>query len=700
MEASVSRTLSPFGSRRRSSLRSVLLCCSALLPGLAVAQDRYQLDDVILEASDEGAGAPDSQTIVATEITAGGKMSGDILDIPASVSVVTSEEISARGADTIEEVLNYTSGATTDGYGADDRFDYFSIRGFEAYTYRDGLLLGANFGGIREEPFAFERVEVFKGANSATFGVSDPGGSVNYVSKKPRAERFGSAYTSVSSFGSTEVGVDFGDVLNKEGSLSYRITGLVREGELEYPYSENDEVFVQGGLTWRPTDATELTVLVDHLDRDSVPGSGGFPIGYDFDRSSTFFGEPDYNYRGTERTTVSVIGSHDFSNGLKLSGTLRFSDSADDFGYAYVAGTSGTTVNRAFFASDGTNEGVIGDVNLRYETFIGGVESTTLVGIEASQSEASDMRYYGAAPSIDLTNPVYTGAPTSVPMYASLRTETEGQAIYLQQELNWSDKFIASVGLRHDWIDTTEWDRLAGTVESGSVSATTGRLGLTYKITPDLSVYGSYAQSVVPAGTGVEPEEGEQYELGVKWRPQGTNALFAASVYDLSKTNITRTNPVTLLSEPIGEVRVRGLDLEAKAEFGSYDLTASYSFLDAEIVENGTSGNVGNTPGLVPTHIASIWASRTWDNVGAGDLTVGLGARYNGGYYYDDSNTAGETGSFFVVDAGVSYDLTEKTTLSANVTNLFDEKHVAYGGFYADFYSPGREVQLKLSHKW
>ena len=53
-----------------------------------------------------------------------------------------------------------------------------------------------------------------------------------------------------------------------------------------------------------------------------------------------------------------------------------------------------------------------------------------------------------------------------------------------------------------------------------------------------------------------------------------------------------------------------------------------------------------------------------------------------------------------MVDAAVSYDLSEQTTLSANVTNLFDEKHTSFGGSYADFYSPGREVTVKLAHSW
>ena len=685
---------------RRASVKSVLLCCTALLPGTVVAQERYQLDDITLQGTDQYGGASDAETIVATGINAGGKLSGDLLDIPAAVSVITSQEIKLRNAETVEEVLNYTAGASTDSYGADDRFDYFSIRGFEAYTYRDGLTLGANFGGVREEPFAYERVEVFKGANSATFGISDPGGSLNYVTKTPRGEKFGEVYTEFGTNNTKEMGLDFGDTLNEDGTLSYRFTGLLRDGELEYPFSENDEVFAMGSLQWRPTDATELTLIVDHLDRDYVPGSGGVPIGYDFDRSSVFYGEPEYNFRGTERTTVSLMATHDHGNGLKFSSNMRYTDGTDNFGYAYVSGSEGDTVNRSFFGSEGSGDSFIADVHLSYDGMIGSATSKTVAGLEFSRSDESDQLFFGGAPSVNLNNPVYTGAPDSVPMFADVDTETEGKAIYFQQELNWNEKVIASFGLRHDWIDVTETNNLASTVTEGDISATTGRVGLTYKITPEIAVYGSFAQSVVPAGTGVAPEEGEQFELGAKWRPALTNALFSASVYDLSKTNITRTNPDTNLREAIGEVGVRGIDLEAKSEFGAYDITASYSYLDAEIVENGTSGNEGNTPGLVSSNIASIWVSRTWENLGAGDLTAGMGLRYNGGYFFDDSNTVGETGSFVVVDAAVSYDLTRQTTLSASVTNLFDEKHVAYGGLYADFYSPGRELKVKLSHNW
>ena len=121
---------------------------------------------------------------------------------------------------TVEEVLQYTAGVTTDFYGSDDRFDYFKIRGFDAMLYRDGLILGRPFGGVREEAYAFERVEVLKGANSATFGVSDPGGAVNFVTKRPKSEKFGEAYVTGGSYSRKEVGFDFGDNLTEDDTLS------------------------------------------------------------------------------------------------------------------------------------------------------------------------------------------------------------------------------------------------------------------------------------------------------------------------------------------------------------------------------------------------------------------------------------------------------------------------------------------------
>ena len=680
---------------------------AALMSGGALAQDgaadgsAMLLPELVVDS--EGGGDDDQNSIVARGTTGAGKLATPILDTPASVSVITAEEFRRRHVNTTEEVIQYTPGAVTGFYGSDDRFDFFKIRGFDAWVYRDGLPIGDPFGGVREEPYAFERAEVLKGANSSSFGVSDPGGSVNYVTKMPRSERFGEAYLSGGSFERGEIGFDFGDNITVDDTLSFRLTGKFREADAEYDYSRDDNRFIMGGLTWRPSAFTNLTVVYDHLTRDGVPGSGGHPVGSDLDRSR-FFGEPDYNFRGVDRDTLSVMFDHDFDNGLTFSSNARYSATASDFGYAYISATptDGSTIaERSFFGNDSNRKHFIADGRLQYDTSWNNIDSRTLVGVEYMRDRTSNDSFFGAAPSIDWTNPVYTGAPASVPLYMSREGDNSGTGLFLQQELTFNDRLIVSAGLRNDWLDLSSTNNLDGTTSQARVSELTKRGALTYKVTEEVSIYGSYAESVAPPSIGVEPERGIQWEAGVKYQPLAFPALFTAAVYDLTKTDITRTNPVTNLPETIGEVRVRGVDLEAKAQvLTNLNLTAGYSYMMSEIVENGTAGNVGNELSFVPNHAFSLWADYTFPADGKrGDMRFGVGARYTGAYFFNDANTQ-STGSHVVFDASFNYQFRENTALQVNVANIFDKKHVAYGGFGADFYNPGRTITATLRHSW
>lgn len=692
------------GARRQGwCLKTILLGCSALTCAPALAQDGaadpVRLETISVQSAD------DSSSLIATETSAGTGLEGDILDTSATVSVVTAKEIQARGADTIEQVVNYTAGVVTDYYGADHRFDYFRVRGYDAYTYRDGLRLGRNFGGVREEPYAFDRVEVVKGGNSTTFGISDPGGAVNFVSKTPKSGRYGEAYLSFGSFDKKEVGFDFGDNLNEAGTLAYRLVGVLRDADAEWDHSNDDETYLSASLAWRPSDNTSLVFVLDHLNRDSVPGGGGHPLDTDYD-ANRFFGEPDFNYRGIDRTTATMMFDHEFSNGLQLGVSARYSNLKSDFGYVYLddRGSLGDgSTDRALFASDSAGEDFALNASLQYDMMIGTVYSRTLAGIEYTDATETSKNWWVGAGSI--TNPdnfAYTGGYSldGLSPYRNRRTETTTKSIYLQQELTFSERLITSFGLRYDEGETTRTDLIRGGVERGEYSDSTARLGLTYKITPELSVFGNYAESVVPAGLTVEPERGRQLEAGVKYRPAGGRALFTASVYDLSKFNMTVTNPTNNKEDTIGESNVRGIDLEAKVDlYRNFSIIAGYSHMDSEIVNDGDGDNDGNALQFVPDNLASIWVNYTVPGQGArGDMTFGLGARYTGAMWFDNANSR-EGDSFTVVDAAFSYDLSKDTSLQLNVTNLLDEKHVT-GGIGANWYSPARTISATLTRRW
>jgi len=700
------------GQARHNYRNALLLGCTALVAfaplGARAQQAADQAGDTVLETitvEGAGAGGNDSNTIVATTSSAVGKMPAPILETPATISVITSKEIKDRAAATIEQVVQYTAGVVTDYYGSDDRYDYFKIRGFTPFTYRDGLVVGRTWSGIREEPYAFERIEVLKGANSTGFGVSDPGGSVNYVTKKPRSERFGEVYATGGSFSHKEAGFDFGDNITEDDTLSYRLTGKFQRSDAEYDFSRDDENFIMGGLTWRPTDMTNLTVVFDHLDKDGTPSGGGHPQGTNFDRDR-FFGEPDYNFDTTNRNTYSVMFDHDFGNGLTLNTNARYAKTRTGFGYVYIydalgaADPADSIVDRSFFGGDRSSEQFVIDSHLLYQTEFNGIESRTLVGVDYNTIESQGRSYYAAAPGIDFLNPVYSGGPGALAPYASTSNDQNSKAVYVQQDLVFHDRVTASVGLRNDWLDLEETNRLTGTTDSGDYSELSKRLGLSYKITDELAAFVSYAESVAPPSTGSEPTSGQQYEVGVKYQPEAFPGLFTASVYDLTMENITTYEAPTYLPATVNKIRHRGLDLEAKFEMtDNIEMIAAYSYIDSKIVEKGGAYD-GKAFAQVPEHMASVWGTYKLDGDGArGDMTFGLGARYIGPYYFDNANTRKSDGAI-VFDAAYNYKIKENTSFQLNVSNIFDEKHIANNDGGALYYNSGRAVYATIRQTW
>jgi iron complex outermembrane recepter protein len=695
--------------------RAVLLGCTALVtlaPMVAAAQDATasntssdtSLAPIVLKGSRVVLDTSnDSKSIVATDTTGAGKMPTDLLTTPAAVSVITSKELEERRATSVVEAVRYSASVNTGFYGGDDRYDYINIRGFEPYTYRDGLAIGRTAGGIKEEPYAFDRIEVLKGTSSAGFGAAEPGGSVNYVTKLPKSERFGEAYVTGGSYNHKETGLDFGDNLTDDDTLSYRLTTKLQNADAEYDYSKDNEKFIMGGLTWRPTDVTSLSFVFDHLDKDGVPGSGGQPIGSNFERSD-FFGEPDYYFMNTNRNTFSLLFDHDFGDGLSVSSNARYAKARTAFGSAYLSNTrtdGSNLADRYWFGSDTSTEQFIIDAHLLYETNFDNVESRTMAGVEYNHFESQNYGFYDTStPPINWVNPVYSGGPASSDPTYGTRDTQKTKAIYLQQDLTFNDRLTVSLGMRNDWFDLSETDLFGAGTSSDSSSKFTKRIGASYKITDEVAAYASYAESAAPPGVGTDPTTGKQYEVGVKYRPDAFPALFSASLYDLTKGNITVYDSVTYLPSTVNKVRHRGLELEAKAEVtDNINLIAAYSYIDSKIDQPGGATD-GNRLMRVPKNMASIWSTYTWNGEGKrGDMTFGLGARYIGSYFYNLANTNKSDGAV-VFDAAFTYKVLKNTSFQLNVNNVFDEKHVTNQDSGGIYYNTGRTIYATLRQTW
>ena len=668
------------------------------------ATEDYRLAPVIINAKVKANADDDADSVVAKELWVGGKVATSILNTPASVSVVTRKEMEQRSVSTTEEALLYTPGVISDFYGSDDRNDYFQIRGFQATTYRDGLTL-SSMRGVREDPYAYERIEILRGANSTLFGPADPGGSVNFVTKQPRFEQFGQGYVTYGSYDHAETGIDVGDALNDEKTVAGRFTAKMQNSDREYDHSQDDNRFVMGGLTWAPTDYTSATVILDYLKTDSSPNSGGYPLDKEYDRSD-FYGEPSYNFHNVERTSLSGNITHDFDNGFVLRSNLRYSELSDDFGYAYLSDSPtrvGTTIPRYVFGTDSDADQLNGNLMLQYDAQFEHIDSSTLVGVEYLDSTTKQSSVYGLAPSIDIANPIFTGVPGDISPYTRKKNDATTKAVFLQQNLSFYDRVIATAGVRNDSMDLSSKEYIGGaSSENDSFSETSYRGALTYIVNDEVSTYVSMVESVSPPQVGVTPQTGRQYEVGVKYSPMGMDALFSAAIYDLTQENVTIA--VVLPSgiieqQTVGESRVRGLDLEAKAQVTQdISVIGAYSYMESEVLRGSLydgSSLKGKEFTTAPKHSASLWS---YYSIPDTDVSVGLGARYVGGYYMDAANTKKSDGTT-LFDAALNYKIAKGTDLALNVSNLFDEQHVVGSGT-ANYYNPGREVTAKLSYSW
>lgn len=688
----------------------VLLGTTALVPVAGLSQtpgtgaNVTALAPIVVQGQD--ASGP-GNGVVAQDSTSGSKTDTPVLDLPVAVSVVTEDDIERRDASDIQQVLSYTAGVSVDEYGSDNRYDYFRIRGFLANglgTYRDGLPnRTVDFTTTKLEPYGLQRVDVLKGSTSTLFGLNGPGGMVNAVTKRPTDYAFGEVYTTVGD-DHLEVGTDFGAPLSP--NLSYRVTAKAQDAHVTSEYQDDDRKYFAPALTWKPTDRTTLTVLGNFTEFKGDTGNS-IPIGSGLD-IDTYLGEPDFNSMNRTERSLGWLLEHDFGSGLTFRQAARYTNLDMLYQQVYYNDANPVTApetRRTAFGLQGEMERFTIDNQLQYDTSFGTIQSRSLVGFDHTQDQVKEDQYRGSADPLDIYDPrfcgrdcVTFGAPTIFDQ------DQKVTGVYAQQELTFDDRWILTLGSRYDYIRTEG----GYTATSDLVDeAVTSRAGLTLKATPDLAFYANYSESfqppdIRPADGRGEPQEGEQFELGAKYRPTNTNALFSAAVFDLTQKNIS-SDIGNFVYRQIGEINVRGLELEAKLEMTDrLNVMFGYSYWDSEITRDGASGNEGNRPEEVPEHLASIWADYTLPANGRmNELTLGLGARFVGSNFADNANTT-KIGSYAVVDAAIEYEVVKNTSIALNVSNLLDREYVATNNFNntSSFYGDERTIRATLKRSW
>ncbi|MCA6107299.1 TonB-dependent siderophore receptor [Bradyrhizobium sp. CNPSo 4026] len=649
-----------------------------------------------------------------------------ILETPQSVSVVSRDQLDARSVNTLVEGLQYVAGLAIQPGGKDSRFDNVYLRGFSnnGYgAYRDGLreLGDPNYFSLfRSEPYGFERIDVIKGPSSVMYGQGSPGGLVDIISKRPTEQPFGEVVGLLGNYERFQGAFDVGGPLTKDGSLLYRLTGVVREADAQIAefskFVKDNRTYIAPALTWKPDNSTTLTILSEYshdLTGNAFPLSVAHVVPPATITSvkalPIFLGDPSYNRFDQEQARVGYLFEHRFSNDLIFESRSRYGHTKLDYRYLTFVGSPldiMTTYPRRAARIEEEGDSFATDNHVIAKLSTGPVQHTVVSGIDYQMLDLRNRTFSGAAPPISRLNPIYNQPiplPTT-PFMGSVDQNLEQVGIYAQDQMkiqNW----IFTLAGRYDMSDQNTFDLLKAKTTDTKDNAFTKRGAISYVFDSGVAPYYSYSESFLPtagttfAGNPFRPTTAQQHELGVKYQPN-RSLLITTALYDLTQQNAPTPDPANIgFQVQLGEVNSRGVEIEALAQaLPGLNIIATYTNQDVTVTQS-TGSDLNKVPVLVARELASAYVDYTIQGGTLDGWGVGGGIRYNGPTYADQQNTIVNEG-YTVFDAGIHYRQPKGINLALNVKNIADRVTTACTTNGGCQYTSPRTITGTVSYRW
>ncbi|EHU1288222.1 TonB-dependent siderophore receptor, partial [Acinetobacter baumannii] len=553
------------------------------------------------QASDQTYKVDSSSSATRSEIA--------LQDTPQSVSMVTQKVIEDIGATRLVEALDLAGGVTRANNFGGQGLTGFNMRGFTSGEfYRNGFPINRGYPNAPDSN-TIERVDVLRGPSSSLYGRGDPGGTFNLISKTPKSEQQTTLGAQLSSEGLYRTTVDTTGTVPDAENIGYRLNVIAEGGDSYRDHVESKRYGIAPVIQWQATDATKVTFEADIL-RNQHPldrGHTRYPTQKSFNSSpETYLWETGkyYNRLYNDNNMTQLRVEHDLGNDWKLNAGVQYLN-GKLHGYAVEANgiqNDGETLGRNYNYRELKWQDTDAQINLTGNFQLLGLAHTLVTGLEY---ENYDYKSYiirssgdiGSYP-INIYNPVLgQPLPELNRVTTHDRENLKTTALFVQDQIGLNERLSALLGLRfehyeHDYKNllpnTTNWNT--------SHDAFIPRLGLVYKASDDLSLYGNAAKSFKPNtgasrnGEGFDPEEGTAYELGFKWQALDNMLSIDSAIFYANKENVLTLDPVdSAYKVAAGEVRSRGIELNIAGQITpAWKIIGGYAYTDAEVTKDNT----------------------------------------------------------------------------------------------------------------
>jgi len=624
-----------------------------------------------------------------------------ILDVPQSLSIVSSEEILRRGFTSVSDIIEYLPGVSmSQGEGHRDAVVFRGVRS-TADFFIDGVRDDVQY---YRPLYNLEQLEVLRGPNALLFGRGGTGGILNRVTKKAE---IGSTFSQVTAYADS-FGADGlqGDLnVGLTDNMAFRLNAMVEGLDNHRDYFDGERTGVNPTLQVSLSKATRLDLsyeYVDHerfIDRGIPTGADGLPV-QRFDR--VVFGDPDVNVTELEAHIFIASLQHRFSDTAKARMTAFYGDYdkfyQNFYAASYSEADSPTVVTLDGYVDTTQRENLILSGNLIKEVSFANMSHRFLLGAEYVDTSSDQDRWntYWSETSNDRETFVVTrplgivggvginalGAQTvndfTVDLNDDTRVNIEVASLYLQDEMAITNYLDVVLGARFDQFEIDVFDVPANDSRSKRDEQVSPRLGLVLKPMENMSLYASYSESFLPRSgeqfANINGSKGEldadtfaNTELGFKW-DISPGLSFTAAVFEIEQESpqVADNDPATL---DVIKSQTDGFELQLEGQLTeTWYMSAAYSYLDGEQMDR--AGSTGLRPRELPENMFSIWNFMQLTP----KLGAGLGLTYQDESFINNSNTA-RLPSYTRVDAALYYEWSDKLRVQLNVENLGDTEY-------------------------
>lgn len=630
------------------------------------------------------------------------KIDAPLRDIPASVSVVSSEMIEEQGLRNMNQAMIANAPGVQPqmggGYGISDSFN---SRGLSLSFLRDTMPDGTAQNNYYRTFYDIERIEVLKGPGSALFGPVGPGGTINVISKQPQDTpkltvgtllgRFDTFNGFIDATGKVADGVAARLIVDAEHTDGYR--GL-----------DHDIMEVSPSVRWNYAGNKTLTVDFDFRDIQLKPDNYG--IVFD-NRAKLADVSQDTRYYTPFNTSDQKIRriniNHDWAINDQLS--LRTALTNDQRDLYLLRNATGTIRANNSFARNVRQQ----FDDARYTTFqnevtwkvdTAGIEHTILGGLEFNQTDVDTRRTDYALTAIsDVSNPVVT--ETSLANLTGAKSfdrtiKSDTVSVYLQDQIALGEYVKVRAGVRNDHINYEDKGmQLSSSVYSYREIEETkdifsGNLGAVFQPNSQLAFYTGYSEggfiNLATEATAVatDPETSKQLEVGAKTSFFENKAHLNVALFRSERENYFITLPGASSATPEGSDETKGIEFEAEVfPLSNWHLTANAVLQDAQTKSKSVASNAafgisnrsiyGTRPTGVSEKIYSLWSNYKIQSGFAAGVNLGIGAVHKGEAYADNLNLF-EVPAYTVYNAIIGYKQSNwEAALILN--NLTDKKY-------------------------